>query len=358
MGNPAKGFALIAVFLGAVVILVFTGGGWWVYQNAIRQPAEKNQNVGPQATSTPQAAETYWKSYRSEVYGFAIEYPPGWIHLNRSSSTVMIIEASHEATDAVDIAIEALTEYGGKDWSAVLNDPEMTRENCRAITFAGESAYGCDNIGPFGFYETLVKRDNTFFSIQDQFQTATSTKIISTFRFIDHVSTWKTGSQKTEEPVVDQTADWKTYRSEKHGFEVGYPSGWFLNPFGDFGAVELTSVPRNTYGEGGVLPRGSASISISKHPYIQIEIAVEEDLRGADKIYSRGVSMKVGEENAVKNVAGISYPDKVLEQEIGIYIAHNSSLYKIFLNYHENDQKADQYLKIFDNFLLTFKFTK
>jgi hypothetical protein len=155
-----------------------------------------------------------------------------------------------------------------------------------------------------------------------------------------------------------EIANWQTYRSDEYGFEFKYPPNWYFDIFGTIksgGAITLTTLPRSAYDEGGVLPKGGAAINILKWPLASVEQTIQKDLIGVE-IQSRD-SIRVGGEKADRVFSKISFPGGTFQKEIGIYLIHNSVLYKIFFTYWEGDQKESQFLTTFNTFLSTFKFT-
>ncbi|OGM33554.1 hypothetical protein A3D01_01205 [Candidatus Woesebacteria bacterium RIFCSPHIGHO2_02_FULL_39_13] len=78
MNNNSKGnvhFFLLII----VVIIAFTGIGYWAYKNGqikILQP-NPSQTINLNQTD-------YWKTYRNENWGFEVSYPPNWTYIESS----------------------------------------------------------------------------------------------------------------------------------------------------------------------------------------------------------------------------------------------------------------------------------
>ncbi|MDP3052075.1 MAG: hypothetical protein Q8N42_01060, partial [bacterium] len=157
-----------------------------------------------------------WKTYRNEKYGFELKYP---VNYNTEQPT--------PDTDVFIIRIPQKQEYLQIQ---VLNTKPPLAENYRpnsaqligevmiggkkAIKYYTENPLGEGTLSGYPFTNyTIVLGDNKWININyygkgsmvESFE-----RVLSTFKFIE----------KTD------TADWKTYRNEKYGFEVKYPATW------------------------------------------------------------------------------------------------------------------------------------
>lgn len=155
----------------------------------------------------------------------------------------------------------------------------------------------------------------------------------------------------TKEKVV--ISDWKTYRNANDGFQVMYPNDWNLDPFGTAKTFNLTSLPKSAYGQGGVLPRGGAEITIWNSSSVSEELT-KDDLRGG-QLVERNPYIIAGI-NAAKIIYKIPTTPLYVEKNIVVYLPKDSNVYKFILTYYENDPREKEFTDIFEKILLTFKF--
>lgn len=156
--------------------------------------------------------------------------------------------------------------------------------------------------------------------------------------------------------ATDETADWKTYRNEKYGFEVEYPSSWHFDPFGLLsmnGPFSLTSLPRSAYGEGGALPNGGAEVTIWNTTSSLSEL-INNDLRGG-QVISRNL-FDVAGRSVTRIVYRIQFTPIYVERVVVLYLPKDERLYKFILTYYENDPKEVEFTETFEKILSTFKF--
>jgi hypothetical protein len=158
---------------------------------------------------------------------------------------------------------------------------------------------------------------------------------------------------QTSAPSVT-TAEWKTYRDVENLIEFKYPTDWYKDAYGslEMGApLEVYSVPRNTYGHGGVLPRGAAEFSILKAGS-SVDDEVAKDFQN-QKIENKS-SIVIAGGTGIQITSYFTYPDGVNQKEISIYLSHKKQVYKVFFTYYEGDEV--KFKKIMPDILSSLKF--
>mgnify|MGYP000400851006 CR=1 FL=1 len=159
-----------------------------------------------------------------------------------------------------------------------------------------------------------------------------------------------------EKGIVDETANWKTYKNEKYGYEIKYPADWYLNEWPDKHAVGF-----RTYSPDEMPQIDDSLINIEiEQEYSSIDDWInefkttteegmeswgmnffqEEIMIGNEKGYKIGF---VGEENGQKAYLFVSI---VLYRDGNVFIFQQSSPIEC--------QRLE--CKIFNQMLSTFKF--
>ncbi len=172
--------------------------------------------------------------------------------------------------------------------------------------------------------------------------------------------------EKNDEGENEETTDWKTLKSEYFGFEIKYPNSWFANE----NIQIISTVQDDKWWPVGTLPKDNAKIFFEKTGVASIQEIIDEkfgsmsnnvvasdtavDLNG---LKSRQISYtcKDCQEKYIqeidKNVSGT-------EGKIVLFEQDKKMVFYLSLVYYKNDPKADYYIDIFDQMLLTAKFIK
>ncbi|KKU03139.1 MAG: hypothetical protein UX06_C0045G0005 [Candidatus Giovannonibacteria bacterium GW2011_GWA2_45_21] len=232
------------IFIIAVIVLLGIGG-YYVATKKAEAPvtSENQQNVN---TSDETAN---WKTYTNTKYGFEIKYPSTWKLKNnllsfttdngRTATLHMLDSARFDGpTQNIYIGTEL-----GTEWAGILCEQGL----CSAVFKYHSSSL--DSRG-FSFHLVIANVDSDFdrspgspdwknprpiFSND----IATVRKALLTFEIV---------------PRAGETANWKTYRNDKYGFEIKYPSKWFISESAN--TVGLTDYDATKYEQGN--PEGTA----------------------------------------------------------------------------------------------------
>lgn len=165
--------------------------------------------------------------------------------------------------------------------------------------------------------------------------------------------------KKAEEMKTGETADWKTYRNEKYGFEFQYPSDWYPYPNGDAVLlIKSKELPKIGDTEGYAYGE-QIIVSVSELNGVWGEkISVAEYIKGFDpgiisknEVTINGLSMvriERSEEEANANTLHYLYfkNDKVF------------SFYLYPLDYGFSSNLYNKNVKDFEKLISTFRFTE
>jgi hypothetical protein len=165
--------------------------------------------------------------------------------------------------------------------------------------------------------------------------------MLSTFKFLDQSQT-------------DETANWKTYDDKRYGFQFRYPPELTLDPNavapGSEGAV-LSGVkihlPERISSEEG----GTIGIYVDSTPLDVLVAALEKSAK------NKSAQAEIGGRKAKKiewleplGTTGITTFNQ------SILFAYNNLTYEGNLFINNNSPKRDEFLKVFDQILSTFRF--
>jgi hypothetical protein len=229
-----QGFIMPIVLAIIAVALIGGGAYYFIKQKQSTTPVLPEQTT-PTSAETQSSVPSDWKTYRNEQYGFEFKYPPTFVvettkyrylSLLRESGIfhILIYDPSKEpsfrhcgANDCTNIPFE----YSGISVDVFPKDGLKKVESLAQEKNCGTSDVTIGNatvtlycqgtlIGSYGFTTYKTERFDYYFE-PDYFL---SEKILSTFNFFS----------PTPDFVAQIPSDWKTYRSEKYGFEFKYPS--------------------------------------------------------------------------------------------------------------------------------------
>jgi len=163
--------------------------------------------------------------------------------------------------------------------------------------------------------------------------------------------------------VDSQNLDWTLYNDTYFGFEIKYPSDWFINS-----DVQIIS----TVKEGdqqffGILPENNATIRFKRTGVQSIDELIAERLGLATNYIIVSDSMKevgdlIGRQvvYTCKNCEDeyISEIDKHIPIREGrvIFFSKDGDVLYFWLSYYKNDSKSDYYINVFNQLFSTFKF--
>jgi len=144
-----------------------------------------------------------------------------------------------------------------------------------------------------------------------------------------------------------ETADWKTYKNEEHGFEIKYPKDWsfheFSKKFVSFSPPE--EEPQVEYpGEITITIYSNLADLPNNNGRLEFNDWIEQQIK--DGIFRNKKEITIGTEN----YKGIEVQDLGIVNFRSVLFSHNSTAYTISI-----DEDSSE-MPIFNQMLSTFKF--
>lgn len=204
--DKQKGFALILILVGILVLAGIVGGAYFLGKSNKTEPVkvvstpQVTAHPTSQPTSVPQASAsgdmTNWKTYTNSKYNFSIQYPPTFIVEDRSTQSPAFIifsdtarkitgEGGIQENPYIDITVFP-TQSSLSDYIA---NPQNNLQQTRSTTINGNIFAKVEEVHGIGGaatneYATQVK--NAVLIFNDPFlqiDVTTFNQILSTFRF-------------------------------------------------------------------------------------------------------------------------------------------------------------------------------
>lgn len=243
--KPKKKFLIPVIIIIGIIIL--GGAAWAGYNYWLKPGASEEQPLQEQPISQGQQGEANldetvdWKTYKFEKGGCQINYPKEWeeksqeyltMFYSQDKPSIIFSIVAHKLTTAEetecipsfykDIGVRII----GKEVINGLNFCEMTTESDGEVLTVYYNAIKENNsmgntgetICDIGFYYSgYYQGKDSLLSDKNEEEIQILKKMLSTFKFL----------------LSDETADWKTYKNEKYGFELKHPSDYEIQESND-----------------------------------------------------------------------------------------------------------------------------
>lgn len=177
-------------------------------------------SITPTSVATSDISENIegWQNYRSDKYSFGFQYPSGWTLKSENDGSDLVLTKFNLSYSGdsdywlfVDINIE--NEIVDKDIKTFLEKRGVTEKLTLKTSIDGKEAVGFSWLpgkgqAPVGDLYYFLKNGAvyTISTSYDEKSDAVIKQILSTFKFIEK----------------DETLNLKTYKNDKHGFEIKY----------------------------------------------------------------------------------------------------------------------------------------
>jgi hypothetical protein len=283
---------------------------------------QKTEEVDDASSLQSEVLTKDWQTYRNEEYGFEFQYPEELFiaEKNELDDKITILLRDKDYLERRYSPITTILVKNNKNKSTLNQvittikdkyisvDPDIEKE----YKIGNVKAYQIVYLDPSGYYDVFIKDDNIYEINSD----GGVEKIISTFKFIDS---------------DEVTADWQTYRNEEYGFEVKYPSDYYLSDI--YSTNE--KIIFDTEGPGSGLQIDIMNILLSS----RINVLTSEQWNSSGVTEFNGINWDLFYREGTEMVPGMSH--KSIRQ-------YNNNIIEISLNRRTEE--------LFNQILTTFKF--
>jgi hypothetical protein len=139
---------------------------------------------------------------------------------------------------------------------------------------------------------------------------------------------------------------------------ITYPAGWQLHSTVlDLGGPIALNNFGNAYGEGGITPRGGATINITTIPLPPGNLSDFITKEVGDGTLESTTQITVGGAAATEVVFVDTYTPTVSQKTVAVYVPHGTLLYKVYLSYQAGDSSESSFLSALQQVLSSFTFT-
>lgn len=299
-----------------------------------------------------------WKTYTNTEYGFEFKYPTKFSFDQSDLKISQVVTMQDYPSNsngggfdvpfgcAIHFSVEVnpnnlpLTEWIPKFTSINGSDTKIIIDNQQGIRKISTDDI-TNNVSVAIF---VPKQDKVYFySTQEPSCISKLNQILSTFKFIS-----------TSTPTTIDTSNWKTYTNIKYGYEIKYPQNFCLDGVDSIKPEEselafIDSVFRNDTFSAECNPEKLKNPPLQPKISIRISVLSKADIQETDKLPYEKTSVSINDVNFTKITDNSRF--------MGVYTLKNDfSGYLILIdNFHKDDNEQ---IKIFDQILSTFKFTK
>jgi len=325
--KESGGFGAIGITL-VIAVIVLIGGGFFAYQyfqlqkiqEETKPPAAKTE-APPSSTETqPQTEEidtSAWKTYYNDKFAFKVKYPSDWevteTFFQTSPSALKSFDSVviHPIGVAVELP-EKFINIGGT------YDARGVKKRCALLE---KPLFKCQEINNIPLY--------------------TASKEQSVLRVFEAILQ----NIHSGDRVID-TSSWKTYRNEKYGFEMKYPSAFNIKDNGT-----------NAYSQ--LLENNNPVFSFFIYENRSVESLLEcgtPDNPAAN--CEKGNFTTNGITYQTLNYKKLSERGEFLGYRVAMVGKHTSRTLDVWADLGKDITTRDEKLEELDGIFSTFKFTK
>lgn len=190
MFNLKKHLLSIVAIVALVIIII---GGWYILSHRQIKTSEVERSISHDvsllATTTPTQDETVnWETYRSDIYGFEIQYPPSykidksfpehvWISAQDAFSSSLPAVSVKVLSENIDAVIQQFKKNISNS-EQLINEEDVVINNQSAKKLILVTDLGANQLYYF------IYRDGKTFVLSCLAGEQTQVKILLTFRFI------------------------------------------------------------------------------------------------------------------------------------------------------------------------------
>lgn len=246
-----EGFTVIEIIV-VIAILVILGGGVWVWQS--QEPQRITFTTGKSTTDTQSALTEEkqtqdWKTYKSEKYGFKLEYPAEYTPTSQGPNEAQLrLDAGEQISGTQPPSFDTIlfTASGKNEFNIEIYHPMKTELNPNygiagdcGSQFADKTLNNrLDTVNSIDFLERRQEFGENKIGINFCFVSGTNNLITLRSRNINPAEIDKVDSflrsilstialvttQTT--PTPSETTNWKTYTNTSNEFTFEYPASF------------------------------------------------------------------------------------------------------------------------------------
>jgi len=195
-----------------------------------------------------------WKTFKNEVFGYEVKYPPDWKTDFQDKSLLLFIDTENLLLEGIEggeyyeeaIAIFATSSLSSKELKDIYHITYIYPAFFKTFSLqigGAETEVICrvDPGSPATIRSaySILRKENIVLDVRSTSPSATFFQILSTLKFFE-----PTEESAVYRPGKYAVSEWKTYKDEDSKFQIDYPNGWVIEircAFGDSpGSISCT----------------------------------------------------------------------------------------------------------------------